>query len=144
MCSGLNNQLSTLSEELSDQAQLKANLETQIEQLSDEIAQQNESATAKIQTLQDENNDMISKCNDTQQHLYNSSLAAEAALAKVQSLEDENNNLVSKCNDTQSKLNLFNDMTVGWTNIIKESAQLFKNTYKIIFVMYHTISLQFS
>ena len=105
MCSGLNNQLSTLSEELSDQAQLKANLETQIEQLSDEIAQQNESATAKIQTLQDENNDMISKCNDTQQHLYNSSLAAEAALAKVQSLEDENNNLVSKCNDTQSKLN---------------------------------------
>ena len=94
MCSGLNNQLSTLSEELSDQAQLKADLETQIEQLSDEIAQQSESATAKIQTLQDENNDLISKYNDTQ----------ESATAKIQTLEDENNNLVSKCNDTQSKL----------------------------------------
>ena len=94
MCSGLNNQLSTLSEELSDQAQLKADLETQIEQLSDEIAQQSESATAKIQTLQDENNNLISKCNDTQ----------ESATAKIQTLEDENNNFISKCNDTQSKL----------------------------------------
>ena len=108
MCSGLNNQLSTLSEELSDQAQLKADLETQIEQLSDEIAQQSESATAKIQTLQNENNDLISKCNDTQEHLRNSSLAQESATvfytAKVQTLEDENNNLVSKCKDSQSKL----------------------------------------
>jgi predicted nucleic acid-binding Zn-ribbon protein len=74
--------------------EIKSELETQIEQLSEEKAQQYESALAKIQTLQDENNDLVSKYNNTQ----------ESATAKIQTLEDENNNLVSKCNDTQSKL----------------------------------------
>merc|ERR1712045_843327 len=64
MCSGLNNQLSTLSEELSEQAQINSELENQIEQLTEENAQQNEAAMVKTKTLQDENANLVSKLND--------------------------------------------------------------------------------